>query len=385
MRPRRRLGRGERRVLVEDLTLEPPQVLARLEAELLRERAAALLVGLQRLRLPTRAVEGEHELAPGPFAQRVLADERLELDDELLVASELEIGFDPLLLGGEAELVEARDLGLREVRVSELRQCGAAPERERLAQLLRRELGLAARASAPCVLERVPKDVGIELTALEVEAVSVAVGLERSTRRAQSPTQPRDERLQRLQRRRGRRLAPEPVDEPVRRHDLVRVEQQDREELALLPAGDLDALALDDDFERAEDPRFHRAPRSWCSRLWLICSRRATSSQHGAPDPTAPGGRRPKEHRMKRFAYLVALVASLTLFTGTAAAIAGTHPDNRATHGPGAVTLEQQTDVVRPDDRATHGPGAATISRSNDVVRPDDRATHGQGAIGSSR
>lgn len=106
---------------------------------------------------------------------------------------------------------------------------------------------------------------------------------------------------------------------------------------------------------------------------------------------------------MKRFAYLVALVASFTLFTGTTAAVAGTHPDNRATHGPGAVTLERQSGVVRPDDRATHGSGAVTLEqqagvvrpddhathgpgavagwRSNDVVRPDDRATHGQGAI----
>lgn len=84
---------------------------------------------------------------------------------------------------------------------------------------------------------------------------------------------------------------------------------------------------------------------------------------------------------MKRFAYLVGLAASLTLLSGTTAAIAGTHPDNRATHGPGGVTLEQQNGVARPDDRATHGPGAIASRRSNAVVRPDDRATHGQGAI----
>jgi hypothetical protein len=81
---------------------------------------------------------------------------------------------------------------------------------------------------------------------------------------------------------------------------------------------------------------------------------------------------------MKHFAYLV---ASLALLIGTTAAIAGTHPDNRTTHGPGAITLDQQTGVVRPDDHATHGPGAASIWRSNEIVRPDDRATHGQGAI----
>lgn len=84
---------------------------------------------------------------------------------------------------------------------------------------------------------------------------------------------------------------------------------------------------------------------------------------------------------MKRFLHLVALLASFTLVTGTAAATAATHPDNRPTHGPGAVTLEQQSDVVRPDDRAAHGPGAVTLTGAGDAVRPDDRATHGQGAI----
>ena len=84
---------------------------------------------------------------------------------------------------------------------------------------------------------------------------------------------------------------------------------------------------------------------------------------------------------MKRFAYLVVIVASFALVSGTTAAIAATHPDNRAAHGPGAVTLEQRNGVVRPDDRATHGPGAVTVRRSGDVVRPDDRATHGPGAV----
>lgn len=84
---------------------------------------------------------------------------------------------------------------------------------------------------------------------------------------------------------------------------------------------------------------------------------------------------------MKRLSYIVALVASLTLVVDATATLAATHPDNRATHGPGAVTLEQSDDVVRPDDRATHGPGLLTSSQTSGAVRPDDRATHGQGAV----
>ncbi len=84
---------------------------------------------------------------------------------------------------------------------------------------------------------------------------------------------------------------------------------------------------------------------------------------------------------MKRSSHLMALAGSFALVTGSTAAIAATHPDNRPTHGPGGVALEQPAVVVRPDDRATHGPGAVIVWQSNDAVRPDDRATHGQGAI----
>lgn len=84
---------------------------------------------------------------------------------------------------------------------------------------------------------------------------------------------------------------------------------------------------------------------------------------------------------MKYFPYLAPLAASLVLFGGATAANGATRPDDRATHGPGAVALEQSDNVVHPNDRATHGPGAVTIRLMHDVVRPDDRATHGPGAI----
>jgi hypothetical protein len=60
----RRLGRGiERRVLLQDRALEPPQLPARLEPELARQLTPRHPVGLQRLGLARRAVEREHQLA----------------------------------------------------------------------------------------------------------------------------------------------------------------------------------------------------------------------------------------------------------------------------------------------------------------------------------
>ena len=69
-------------------------------------------VGLERFRLPARAVEGKHELAPKALCQRVLGDQALELADELVVAAESEIRVDTVLEGGEAKLIQPSDLAL---------------------------------------------------------------------------------------------------------------------------------------------------------------------------------------------------------------------------------------------------------------------------------
>ena len=131
LRGRRPGSGGQRFVLGEDGPLEAAQLLARLQPELLVEKAAAGLVDGQRVGLPAGAVEGEHELATEPLAQRVLLDELLELGHELRVASELEVGVDPLLEGCQALLLEAGARGPRErsveLRERELRARERAP------------------------------------------------------------------------------------------------------------------------------------------------------------------------------------------------------------------------------------------------------------------
>jgi hypothetical protein len=60
----------------------------------------------------------------------VLADEHLELSDELGVSSELEVGFDASLQSDEAKLFEPEDLRLHERLVREVGERGPAPEAE---------------------------------------------------------------------------------------------------------------------------------------------------------------------------------------------------------------------------------------------------------------
>ena len=70
-RDRPRLG-VEGGVLDEDRLLQLLEGGAGLEPELLPEVVGGPPVGAQRLSLPSRAVEGEHELAPQRLPQRVL-------------------------------------------------------------------------------------------------------------------------------------------------------------------------------------------------------------------------------------------------------------------------------------------------------------------------
>jgi len=74
-------------------------------------------------------------------------------------------------------------------------------------------------------------------------------------------------------------------------------------------------------------------------------------------------------------------VISVVLVTGAAAADGTIRPDDRAVHGPGALSSGASTGLVRPDDRAIHGPGAVAASSSSSSVRPNDRATHGPGSV----
>jgi hypothetical protein len=125
-------GGGEGGILREDRPFELAQPVARLDAQLLDELPAGVLVDLQRVGLPVAAVQREHELRAQALAVRVGGDQRLQLADDLRVPAELELRLDELLERGHAQVVQARDLALREGLVGEVVERAAAPEGERL-------------------------------------------------------------------------------------------------------------------------------------------------------------------------------------------------------------------------------------------------------------
>ena len=129
---RRSRGAVERRVLGEDRLVQPPQLGAGLDADLLDQHCARVAVGLERLRLAPAAVQREHALGVQPLAQRVLGDERVELADHLGVPAGVEVRVDRQLGRAQPQLVEPADLGGRERLVGDVGQRLAAPQRERL-------------------------------------------------------------------------------------------------------------------------------------------------------------------------------------------------------------------------------------------------------------
>ena len=107
------------------------EVGARLEPEIVVEPTPRLLVDLERLRVPSAAIEREHELRDEALAVRVLRDELLELADRLLVAAERELGVEAQLVRAEPQLLEPVGLGAPCRRERDVGERGPAPHRER--------------------------------------------------------------------------------------------------------------------------------------------------------------------------------------------------------------------------------------------------------------
>ena len=247
----------ERRVLRQDRSLQLPQPLARLDAELLDQLAAGLLVGLQRVGLAVGAIQGEHQLRAQALAERVLGDQRLELSDHLGVPAERQPRVDLQLQGRRAQVGEARDVALGERLVGEIGERLAAPEREAfvepgggLPRTIRGQL-------VPGLREQPLEPVRVEPVGVELQAVPALPGHDQVAPASERLAQPRDMDLHGLGRRGRRLLAPELLDQPVGAERLVGVQHEHGEQRALLAPSERDFAALVEDLERSEDAEVH--------------------------------------------------------------------------------------------------------------------------------
>ena len=135
----------------------------------------------------------------------VSGHERVELAGERAMASGVEVGVDPGLERPEAQFVESRRLGQRKRLERDVRERLPAPEGERAVRVA---LG-----------EELLEAIDVELARLDANEVPRCpsddpVGAERLPERVHV-------HLESAGRARGRRLAPDAVDQPVGRHRLV--------------------------------------------------------------------------------------------------------------------------------------------------------------------
>jgi hypothetical protein len=180
----------------------------------------------------------------------MLGHEPLELPHERRVPALLQVLLDPPLEAGEAELLQARDLALREALVGELGERLPPPEGKRLSRLV---LGQTLEASE------------VELVLCHPQAVAGRPRLQALL--AERLAQPGDVHLQRLLGRLRRLVLPQGLDQAVTRDDLVRVQKQNGEQGALLAAVEIDLSPVLRHLERAEDPELHvpllSSPDGW--------------------------------------------------------------------------------------------------------------------------
>ena len=247
----------QRRVLPKDRPLQLLERRARIDPELVDEGPARILVGVQGLRLPTRPVQRRHQIPPQALAERVLGDECLELSDQLVVAPEREVGVDPELDCCQPDLLEPGDRRLGEALVGEVRERRAPPQRQRVAQPLRRVGRQAASEQAPPLVHQALEAVEIELVGLDPDDVAGRSGRQHVLRKRLAKS--RDVDPQRGGGVLGRVLAPELVDQPVSGNDLVGVEEEHGEKRTRLGPAEGDLAAFVPHLERSQDPELHLA------------------------------------------------------------------------------------------------------------------------------
>ena len=233
----------ECRVLREDRVLQPPQLRARLDADLLDELGPRVAEGGERLGLATRAIQREHVLRAQVLTQRMGGDHPLELTEDLDVASGRQVAVDRALGRAQAQLVEAADLGRGERLVGDVGQRVAAPEGQRRTRLRSLDEALEAERVHLAVRE-------LELIAAPAREDPRAVFLEH-------PPQPRYVELDHLGSAGRRLLSPQSLGQTIGRDRAPELQREHRKNRPLLAGAQLDGPALEASLKRPQQLQIH--------------------------------------------------------------------------------------------------------------------------------
>ncbi len=210
----------------EDVRLQRAQLRPWIHAELLGEQGTGAPDGVQRLRLPPRAVVGQRQQPHRVLPERVGADVAFQRRYGLGGAAERQDGLGPVLGGDQPQLLQLGRLGQRPFLVGELPVRAARPQLRRLVEALQGVGGLSRTEAGGGRLHQPGEAPGVDLVGVQAEQVAGRGAHQhprRGPRRAaglQDAAQVGDVRLQPRQRL-GRRLPPpQVVEEPVGGHHV---------------------------------------------------------------------------------------------------------------------------------------------------------------------
>ena len=271
-------------VVLQDRALELLQTRTRVEPELVGERAACLAQHLERLDLPSGAVQRHCEVSPQRLAQAVLGDERAQLPDELCVAAAREVGLDPLLERVQPHLVQPQRFGNEQAALGDVRERRAAPQRQRLRERRRGVLVAPGAELLGAARRELLEAVDVATAVRHVQHVGVAARLDRIP--AERTPQIRDVPLDDVPRARRSRVAPHLVDQAARRDGAVRADHEHGEHGAAASAAEGDGAVALVRLERPEDPVVVHAapsvrPRACDRTSGARPQRRGSSAQRG--------------------------------------------------------------------------------------------------------
>ena len=210
--------------MVEDRRLQLGQLGRRIEAELLGEHGARARVHAQRVGLAAAAVQGDHQAAGEPLAQRVLVGRALQLADGLAVTAEGEEGVEAGLQRLQAQLVPAHRGRPGPLLVDDVGEGRTVPLGQTGLDVRQGAVGVGAERGAG-LGDAVLEAGGVEDAAVDGQHVAGPLPAQQ-LRVAERPAQQRDVALQRVHGR-GRRFAgPHVVDQAVDGDDLSADERQ---------------------------------------------------------------------------------------------------------------------------------------------------------------
>ncbi len=258
-------GCGQFGAVAQDGLVQPGQLRARVDAEVLHQQLADPAELGEGLGLPARAVQGEHQVAAQGLAQRVFGDQLPQVADEFAALAERQAQFDELLDRGEPALLQ--DRGRRGDHRAALRgHHRAAPQRQRAAQVVGGLGGVAGVQGAAGLLEPEREEGEVEPAGFDVDAVAGALGDDQGGAVRDALAQVGDG-LADLVGGGGRRfVVPGGGDQPGHRDHPARFEQQGGEHPGRYGAAQAQPFVPGPDLQRSQhreaDVPAHPVPRS---------------------------------------------------------------------------------------------------------------------------